>query len=169
MKRDEYLAISAEFGRLTRSKWPHGWCCQKVRHGAPECCYQIVDGAELTFTTAEIAVLRLPAVRQREDGMWVLDRRHWTPRQIGTSLHKGILADVIECRSHPTRPVVEHGTVVDVVAVAGCNRDVGWEAYQAYASQFRRLWQEVVWALGVKPYYGVPHLVKSSWRSLYEV
>lgn len=163
-----YVQVVQEFRSLTGSVWPDsGRCCEKVRYGAPECCYQIIDGAELTFTRQELAWLPVTfgaSVRQREDGMFVLNRAVWGKQALIRSLRDGILADTLECASHPTRPLLdEHGIVVGVVLINGCNTALALESYRQKAGRLQALWMEAVHRWGSKPYYALVGMEKSDW------
>lgn len=162
-----YQALVGEFAIITEGTGVSGRCCDVVSpDGVPECCQKILDGEELTFTSSEIAFGRIPFMTQREDGMFVLDRRRWSYRKIKMSLKEGLLARTLECASHPTRPVVQDGKVVDVVVIDGCNSKLNFNKYVVFYEQLVKLWQIAVDRYGMKPYYGEVGRLKPSWKSL---
>lgn len=156
-----YKGMVNEFRFLTgMSRIDSGRCCEKTRGGAPECCYQIADGDELTFTDSEVRLLEAawqgdPHMTKRPDGMFVLDRRRfWDARRISLSLAGGLLADTLECASHPTRPEIDaRRQVTGVWVIDACNADVAMDGYKAHADRLVELWQQAVELTGVKPYY----------------
>ena len=158
-----YLAITTSFREITDLvHFDSARCCKVVRDGAPECCFQIADGADLTFTSLEVNLLEALgfgsldfAFPPREDGMFVLDREVWTPERIGESLNDGPLANTLECASHPTRPVVhaESMRVVGVVVLQACNGGIGWQRYVEHSAALHALWEQAVALVGLKPYY----------------
>jgi hypothetical protein len=159
----------ASFKEITSAKSESGVCCNIVYDEVPECCFKVISGEELTFTMEEIVVLALPMVKLRDDSMLVLDRSWWTPERISASLYDGSLDLSLECASHPTRPVVVNGLVVDVVVIDGCNSDAAFDRYVQHSDVLLSLWQKAVIELGVKPYYGIPGDLKDSWRSVVHI
>jgi hypothetical protein len=158
------------FGYITGVLQPDtARCCMDVRDGSPFCCYSVGDGAELTFTQEEVRLLGVPMVKRRDDSMLVMDRSWWTRERIEISMHNGLLARTLECSSHPTRPVVQDGLVVDVVVVDACNSDIAFDRYVQNSDILLSLWQKAVLELGVKPYYGIPGELKDSWRSVVHI
>lgn len=151
------------FQQVTGTKRESGYCCERVRQGVPECCYQLLDGAELTFTRREREMLGVPVV-PRQDGMFVLDRQYWSCERLEHSLFRGRLSRTLECASHPTRPVVDHGLVLAVAVIDGCNADVS--DYGRWDGVLLALWQKAVDLVGVKPYYGLSGMEKKSWTIL---
>lgn len=167
--RLQYRLIVAQFREITSIVHESsGRCCRLVRDGAPECCFQIADGADLTFTEYEMRLIGWPSnvMVERADGMWVLDREWWSPEKILTSTHVGALADTLECASHPTRPVIRDGEVVDVVVINGCNTDIGLGQYVLARDRLLSLWQRAVALTGIKPYYGRIWGLKPDWTVL---
>lgn len=159
-----YAAIVKSFQALTGATWPlSGRCCERTRQGAPECCYQIVDGADLTFTVAEREILIsqggafgvLDFALRADDGMFVLDREVWAPpSRIEQSLNGGPLANTLECASHPTRPIVApSGKVAGVALLLHCNGRVALDHYRKERAALEALWEAAVALVGVKPYY----------------
>lgn len=171
----QYQHVVEQFRALTNHRHTTSMrCCVRVRgrDDAPECCYQIVDGIdEPTFTPAEVVImwtLGLPpnALKAREDGMWVLNRADWTTKSLSESLHDGLLANSLECASHPTRPIVDEGVVTGVVVIDACNGRLAMEFYRRNASLLNDLWSEVVDLIGIKPYYGRRGSLKPGWMVL---
>jgi hypothetical protein len=162
----QYAQMVSSFSAITHGVGESGRCCEKVRHGIPECCYQVVDGAELTFTEEEVRVIGVPMVLRKLDGVFVLDRTWWDAERLADSMHNGMLSRTLECASHPTRPVVRDGLVVDVVVINGCNADLMLEKYRRHSDILLSLWQAAVMNLGMKPYYGHPGMLKDDWRSI---
>ena len=154
-----YEDLVAQFRRLTGHTGDNGRCCAVTRGGVPQCCFQIADGDELTFTMREAYLLMelgMPEAGFRPGlggSMFVLNRSLWNPTVILDSTHDGALANTLECASHPTRPVIVDGIVVAVVVVKDCNTPVALEAYRDCALTFRRMWQEAFDLVGMKPYY----------------
>lgn len=153
-----------------------GRCCEVVRAGAPECCFQLVDGEDLTFTAPEIRALYsahgeacgaakfLPV--DGEWRVWRFDRAEMTKAQMVESLKDGWMANTIECASHPLRPIVgEHGRVIGTVAIDGCNTKLAYRSYVQRRDEIRDLWQETVDLYGVKPYY-VTKSIRKGWQVL---
>lgn len=165
--RQEYRGLVWAFRKVTDGVWEEsGRCCEKVRDGAPECCYQIVDGADLTFTQREVSLLVEEGVPdyvfQPRDGLWVLDRLEMPPTEMYAALRDGWLADTLECASHPTRPIVVGRTVVGVVLIDGCNAMKSLGTYVRARRLLMGLWQEALDLVGPKPYY-VTYAVKPGW------
>ena len=161
LAREAYEHLVAEFREVTRAVGPSGRCCEKVRDGVPECCYQIIDGAELTFTERELQllppgpVLSEHLMRQGELGEYVLDREFMPAAYLEEVLHTGWLARTLECASHPTRPLLIDGAtprVWGVAVVDCCNARVS--DYGAQKERLIRMWQTAVDLCGVKMYYG---------------
>lgn len=158
---DEYKDIVATFRTLTRWTGENSRCCEETRDGAPKCCYQIADGADLVFSPREVEILDvtygLGRDQFRRDNVlglaYMLDRIQWSPERILASTNDGVLADTLECASHPTRPVVVSGKVVAVTVVKDCNTPVALERYREEMLTLRALWQRAVTLLGMKPYY----------------
>lgn len=163
--RREYYELTEQFRELTAAKWPETQrCCRVVRDGVPQCCFQLVDGAPLTFTDREVEFLGLdvPVVR-RPDGMWVVNRALWGREQWEASLHKGWLSLVLENSSHPTRPLLQDSELVGVVVIDGCNAEIG--EYAAHKDRLFELWEQAL-VLGPKPYYAEVGREKPSWTIL---
>jgi len=158
-----------EFRRITGVINPiSGRCCENVRDGSPECCYQIADGADLTFTKKEIAILnwdqKMFSYRKRGE-VFILNRDVWTPEAILKETNDGMLANTLECASHPTRPIIIQKTVVGVAVINACNRDIALTKYAELRSELMDLWVRAVKLTGVKPYY-VTWGVKKDWAIL---
>lgn len=159
----DYQQIVAEFRQVTDYRWRSSdRCCMKVRYGVPECCYQIIDGAELTFTPSEVTILdeichaRSMLYDRPSDGMAVLRRDAYDDRMfLEKDLNDGWLADTLECASHPTRPVIgPGGQVMGVVALRdACNSGLGMGEWRREREYLRHLWQSAVDLTGLKPYY----------------
>jgi hypothetical protein len=176
----EYDALVAAFRMATRETWPSSQrCCRERRDGAPECCYQIVDGAELTFTVAEVGILTAAGVFAGtdfvvgEENELVLNREPgylgWQTANIAASLNGGALANTLECASHPLRPVMGYDgrrpAVLGVVAIDGCNTDLMIDEWRESRDELIQLWQRAVDLTGVKEYY-VQWALKPRWRSI---
>lgn len=159
-----YIDVVAAFRLLTNTVHAEsGRCCANVRDGAPQCCYQIADGEDLTFTATEIGLLGLKrGFVQREDGMFVFDRDWWTPEILADGLHDGWLAMTLECAAHPTRPLIVDGIVTGVVVIDDCNGLLALEKYRQNKELLLRLWQEAVTLTGVKTYY-VTYGIRPGW------
>jgi hypothetical protein len=163
----DYVAIVAAFREITAYTWRFSQrCCKQVKGGVPECCYQIVDGAELTFTPSEMVIVQeiwpetTGRVWQRlSDGMWVLQRDAYDGRShLEFELNTGWLANTLECASHPLRPIIgPHGQVMGTVAVKACNASLGIGEWSAERDAIRQLWQKAVDMTGLKPYYVSQH------------
>jgi hypothetical protein len=158
----EYMEVVAAFRELTDYQWRVSErCCQEVKDGVPECCYQIVEGADLTFTQSERLILDdvcqagLVLWQRPSDSMFVLDRDAYDHRRfLEKDLHQGWLADTLECASHPLRPVIgPGGQVMGTVAVKACNASLGIGEWRAERDLIRQLWQKAVDLTGLKPYY----------------
>ncbi len=162
----QYAQMVSSFKALTSGKSESGTCCMVAHDGVPECCFKVIHGEELTFTEEEVRVLGLPMVLRRLDGMFVLDRTWWSEERIAESLYNGVLDRTLESASHPTRPVVRDGLVVDVVVINGCNADAMLEKYRSHSDILLSLWQAAVMNLGTKSYYGHPGMLKDDWRSI---
>jgi hypothetical protein len=178
----EYDNLVAAFRWTTRDTWPLSKrCCREVRDGAPECCYQIIDGAELTFTVAEVGLLVSAGVFATTDFVvdahdeLVLNREPgylgWTAEQLEMSLNGGALANTLECASHPLRPVLGPGKygvrpkVLGVVAIDGCNTGMMLDEWKNSRDELIRLWQRAVDLVGPKRYY-VRWALKPEWRTI---
>lgn len=154
-----YQLLVSSFRQVTDFAWEEsGRCCLRTVRGVPECCAWLPVDQDLTFTARETELLRGwwqrdPGMLVRDDGMWVLDRSVWTRRIMEPALHMGVLANTLECASHPLRPVVRMGTVTDVVAVDGCNTELGLEFWRQNKGGLIWLWQRAVDLVGVKSYY----------------
>lgn len=148
-------------------------CCEVIRAGAPECCFQLVDGEDLTFTAQEIRALNthwgqacssskfqpMPGEWQ----IWRFDRKTMTPAQMTESLKDGWMANTIECASHPLRPIIgAHNRVIGTVAIDGCNTKLALRSYVQRRDEIRDLWQETVDLYGTKPYY-VTKSIRKGW------
>lgn len=169
-----YESIAAEWQEITRG-FLHpvsGRCCERVDGcGAPECCYQLLQGAQLTFTENEVQALAdiFPShcepdgFRQREDGIWVYRDDLLSMDEHRYHLNGGWMAETIECSSHPLRPIVgQDDVVLGTVAVNACNTQRAIDTYREKRDEIRDLWQETVDAFGVKPYYA-NHYIKADW------
>ena len=161
-----YQQIVAAFREITAYTWRWSQrCCREVRAGVPECCYQIVDGAELTFTPAEAVIVRqlwpdtVRLFERASDGMSVLAREFYDDRRhLEHALHRGWLANTLECASHPLRPVIgPGGQVMGTVAVKACNASLGLGEWGHDRDGIRVLWQKAVDLTGLKPYYVSSH------------
>ena len=154
---DEYLQLVRQFREVTSVRWPNGHCCQvtKPPDNVPMCNWQLLQGAPLEFTEREKELLGWPSACF--DGS-DLSRKlpgqggQLKPEAIAVSLELGVLADTLECGSHPTRPVLDASDrVTAVVAVPDCNADllVGTMPQSAWIT----LWQVAVDLVGPKAYY----------------
>lgn len=167
---EEYDEIVSQFRFHTSATWE--WsdrCCVDVREGVPECCYQIVDGAELTFTKQERKILG-DRVRLKFDpvtDLYTVKRgiEGYTEQELIDSMRDGVLADTLECASHPTRPIVLRETVVGVVVISGCNGLLEYGYYQTFRDELMDLWRRAVDLTGVKRYY-VTESIRSDWKVL---
>ncbi len=170
-KKVLYDEIVARFRSVTSLKGANGFCCARTVVGVPECCAHIGVSQELTFTEAEVRLLGwwdIVVADPHGTGMFILDKTHWTPELIGRSIHDGDLAFTLECAAHPTRPIVEFGEVIGVVAIDACNAENVPEALDVYREHRLGLtadWQAAVTLLGEKPWY-VTHSIRKGWTVL---
>lgn len=155
--------------------WPKsGRCCRKTRDGAPECCYQLVDGEQLTFTVMEIKALEQIWGEQCAswrfhnygDGQFRYNTDLLTKEEHIELLNTGWMAQTLECTSHPLRPIVgkEH-RVIGTVAIPACNTELAFGQYRRRRDQIQELWQDTVALFGVKSYY-VTKTIKEGWKVL---
>lgn len=157
------MEIVAKFRRLTDYRWRSSdRCCREVSNGVPRCCYQIVEGADLTFTFSEVLILqeichgRSMLMERPSDSMWVLRREAYDDRRfLERDLFDGWLADTLECASHPLRPVIgPGGQVMGTVALRdACNSGLGMEEWRRERDVLREMWQQAIDLTGLKPYY----------------
>lgn len=160
-----YAAICASFAGLTDIQSDlTGVCCLETdKHGAPKCCYTLTEGTcHLTFTDVEMQIITgLPGSSPIENGVWYQHfpaTKLWQAdvrdvKKMRASLKDGFLAKTLECVSHPTRPVIENGVVVNVAIVKDCMAEYAADTLKENASDFLWLWQQAVNLLGVKSYY----------------
>ena len=159
-EQDEYRLVVAHFRRATAATRPWGRCCRSTfgHDRVPHCCWQLMQGAPLEFTEREKALLGWPSaltLLRWPSILWSgtdLNREHWSQEELKEALHDGILANTLECASHPTRPVLDDSDrVTAVVAVPDCNTDLlaGTIPQKAWVT----LWQVAVDLVGPKAYY----------------
>lgn len=166
-----YKHLVTEFSSIT-GHFPHpetGLCCADVdEHGAPKCCYQLVQGEQLTFTPLEVKVLREIHGRQLQfhelpDGRIVHRDDLLKVEEHRELLKDGWMAETLECVSHPLRPVISaEGWVTGVMAVPDCNTERALEGYKLDRDYLIHLWQAAVNMFGYKPYY-VTETPKKEW------
>lgn len=173
-----YERIVARWKAITSGFiWPEsGRCCEVTSNGAPECCFQLVDGEDLTFTAAEIRALALihgescePWRFKPVEGEWRIwryDRDLLSRGQHTALLKDGWMASTIECASHPLRPIIgEHGHVIGTVMIDACNARLAHRSYVQHRDEITALWQETVDLYGIKPYY-VTRSIRKGWTVL---
>lgn len=160
-----YTALCASFSALTNIQNDiTGVCCMETdKHGAPKCCYTLTDGTcSLTFTDTEMQIItQLPGSRAMDNGVffkYLTVPGYWKAeirdvKKMRASLNDGFLSKTLECVSHPTRPVIENGKVINVAVVNDCIAEYAFDTLKEYASDFLWLWQQAVNLLGEKPYY----------------
>lgn len=174
----QYEGIVREFREITNLTWSTSMrCCKDTRDGVPECIYQLIDGAEITFTLQEIALLigsgkfdpkGFVEIGEREDGAPVfgLQRSVWSEEALQLAFNDGELANTLECASHPTRPIVgRSGQVLGVVVIDACNGPIGGVRYHEYRERLLKLWQGAVDLCGMKNYY-CTWKIKEGWTVL---
>lgn len=150
-EREDYLLLVSQFRHWTAVTRPDGRCCRSTfgPDQVPHCSWQLVQGAPLEFTQREKTLLGWPSA------LWSgtdLNREHWPQEELMEALREGILANTLECGSHPTRPVLDASDrVTAVVAVPDCNTDLlaGTISQKAWVT----LWQVAVDLVGPKAYY----------------
>jgi len=150
-EQDEYRLVVAHFRRATAATRPWGRCCRSTfgHDRVPHCCWQLMQGAPLEFTEREKTLLGWPSI------LWSgkdLNRECWSQEDLVEALCGGVLANTLECASHPTRPVLDASDrVAAVVAVPDCNTDllVGSVPHTSWMV----LWQVAVDLVGPKAYY----------------
>lgn len=162
---ERYKLLVGEFAALTDMKFYTGRCCRTTdADGRPECCAQVVAGADLTFTTAEVGILTSPEMgndqidyhwfKKKDHQEFGLNREFVTSEMLSKSLHTGPLSRTLESASHPLRPVIGLGhAVIGVVCINGCNRDVAIGRYFSERELLKAMWQEAVDTYGMKSYY----------------
>lgn len=164
----KYEELSERFAKLTSNRSDNGLCCVRQWNGAPECCVQVslndscnvVSETELKLIQeGEIWEYDLSGVLFPDEGFryvkigkfWFLHVVQW--QLVAKSLHLGLLAGVLENTSHPTRPVMSGGDVVDVVALEACIGEWAMDDLRGKRDEFLLLWMDAVDMVGVKPYY----------------
>ena len=157
-----YWFLSRMFKQLTDIKHEGSQrCCTDVdKHGAPKCCYQVTNGKdELILTDTEMQAIGLThdvvsagVFPIHENGLWRLTVRD--KEKVRESLKDGLLSQVIECTSHPTRPVLgDDGRVIGVVVVKDCMAEYAMDELHKRGQRFFHLWEVAVEKFGTKPYY----------------
>jgi hypothetical protein len=171
-----YDELVRDFRQITSAVHDNGRCCMQARGDAqvPECCYQIVDGEQLTFTLKELAILFASSraymrmfvedeTQWTGEQLYLLNREYWNVDMLVDSMHGGLLANTLECASHPTRPLLgPDGGVMGVAVIDGCNRDIALDRYRAHRDQLRAAWEAAVTLTGVKAYYG-SYEIRKDW------
>lgn len=175
-ERDEYLSISRGFSELTAVRHPDsGLCCAEHWRGIPRCCETVVHNkSTMVFSRKEIDLLCEGRKTWQRDHFSIdfplegcgaiLHGQFWflTPNShpgMVESLHTGMLSEVIESTSHPTRPVVhldmqtDSWVVTEVVTVRDCIAGWNLQHLTDHRAEFEALWQRAVDLLGPKPYY----------------
>lgn len=161
---DAYWFLSDMFTKLTNIKHEvsHRCCTSVDRYGAPKCCYRITQGIDdPTFTDIEMRAIMdsgesLPAagmfpIYDSLTEMWTAKVRD--PAVARESLYNGLLSRVIECASHPTRPIIKYGKVVGVAVVTDCIAEYALHELEERGERFFHLWEVTVQKFGIKPYY----------------